>query len=228
MTSFDLYTDLTASLLNNKSFSISATEYINFYDDGTLYNAMDSLEGTWSLVDYAGEKIIKVQYATEYEFVFLHSDSVFTNAQSVKVSVLTDNKDNLLDGDSLRLSLTYGEIISDFAGGRGTEVSPYQVATAEQLNKVRDHLDKHFIQTADIDLSGYSTGEGWMPIGDRSGSNASNYSDTAFTGSYNGGNFTISNLTINRPNWGDTWAEGSDKYGLGLFGFINGSTIKNL
>ena len=35
---------------------------------------------------------------------------------------------------------------AEFAGGDGTQSNPYQVATADQLNSVRNYLDKHFIQ----------------------------------------------------------------------------------
>jgi len=104
----------------------------------------------------------------------------------------------------------------EFAGGSGTETDPYQVANAVQLNKVRNHLTSHFIQTADIDLSDYVTeggifyneGEGWEPIGD---------SSNKFQGSYDGDGYTISNLFIERP---------SENY-VGLFG-INRGSLKNI
>lgn len=105
---------------------------------------------------------------------------------------------------------------SEFAGGAGTLADPYQVATAEQLNSVRNHFDKYFIQTADIDLTsfvgvggaGYNDGKGWLPI-------RSNSSD--FTGHYNGNNKTISNLKIHRP----------DEYEVGLF-HSNYGSIENV
>ncbi|MEC1772500.1 immunoglobulin-like domain-containing protein [Schinkia azotoformans] len=72
----------------------------------------------------------------------------------------------------------------EFAGGDGTEASPYQIATADQLNNVRNHLDKHFVLLNDIDLSGYAN---WDPIGD---------SFAKFNGTFDGAGFEISNLTI--------------------------------
>ncbi len=74
---------------------------------------------------------------------------------------------------------------TEFAGGSGTTEDPFLVATAEDLNNVRNHLDAHFVQTQNIDLSGYSN---WTPIG-----TLSNH----FTGTYNGVGRKISNLTIN-------------------------------
>ncbi len=99
-----------------------------------------------------------------------------------------------------------------FAGGSGTETDPYQVATAEQLNNVRNYLDKHFIQTADIDLGvePYNTGAGWEPIGNDL---------SPFTGTFDGKGNTISKLTINRS---------TTNY-VGLFGFTGvEAEIKNV
>ena len=88
----------------------------------------------------------------------------------------------------------------EFAGGDGSVDNPFLVANADQLNNVRNHLDKHFMQTHDINLSGYSTGEGWEPIGDNS---------NPFTGTYDGNEFSINNLFIDRND-----------YYSGLFGYI--------
>lgn len=98
-----------------------------------------------------------------------------------------------------------------FPGGIGTLNDPYHVGTADELDNVRYHADKHFIQIANIDLSGYDAdGSGWMPIG--------NYS-TSFTGSYNGNEYIISNLFIDR---------GTANY-IGLFGITaSGSRIENV
>ncbi|MGM0589963.1 MAG: cadherin domain-containing protein [Bacteroidota bacterium] len=76
-----------------------------------------------------------------------------------------------------------------FPNGDGTQANPYEVATAEQLSAIRHYLDKHFIQTADIDLdvAPYNTGEGWEPF------------NSIFTGSYDGNGHTIDNLFMDRP-----------------------------
>lgn len=82
------------------------------------------------------------------------------------------------------------------------------VSTAEDLDKVRNDLSGKYIQTADIDLSNYSTGEGWEPIG-----TATN----KFKGEFDGGKFEIKNLTINRPTTSQ-----------GLFGVIHEAEITNV
>lgn len=101
-------------------------------------------------------------------------------------------------------------VYAQFAGGDGSPGSPYQVTNAAQLNSVRDNMSSHFIQTADIDLNvaPYNTGSGWAPIGN---------SSTVFTGYYDGGGHTISNLFVYLD----------DGY-AGLFGRISGATITKL
>ena len=98
-----------------------------------------------------------------------------------------------------------------FAGGSGTQGDPYLVATAAQLDNVRNHMESHFKQVAHINLgvSPWNTGGGWQPIGTNV---------DQFKGSYDGGNFAIRNLTINSPN-----AERQ-----GLFGYVNNATLANI
>ena len=106
-----------------------------------------------------------------------------------------------------------------FNGGDGSPGNPYQVATAADLNDVRDHLGAHFVQTADIDLGdpAWSSGEGWLPIGTaRVGIIDANYAP--FTGTYDGGGFEISNLTLNRQT--------SDIQGL--FGVTDSAVVRNV
>ncbi|MFA7710395.1 MAG: GLUG motif-containing protein [Candidatus Neomarinimicrobiota bacterium] len=100
-----------------------------------------------------------------------------------------------------------------FAGGSGTAEDPYLVATAAQLDSVRHYLTAYFKQTADIDLnvSPYSEGEGWEPIG-------TSYMSAYFTGTYDGDGHEIAGLYINRPSRANT----------GLFGNTSGAKILNL
>lgn len=102
-----------------------------------------------------------------------------------------------------------------FAGGDGSESNPYLVATPEQLNEVRNHLDAYFIQINDIDLTEataeggmfYNGGDGWEPIG-------TDYY-TSFEGSYDGGGHRIIGLKSKQSYYG------------GLFG-INKGIVQNL
>lgn len=76
-----------------------------------------------------------------------------------------------------------------FAGGNGSLNDPYQIATAQQLDGVRYHLDSNFVLIDDIDLSEY---ENWEPIG--------GYVDVepgdGLRGTFDGQGHTISNLKM--------------------------------
>lgn len=89
----------------------------------------------------------------------------------------------------------------DFAGGEGTQSDPYLVKTALQLYTVRDYPAAYFRQEKDIDLTMFSTGKGWEPIG---------CDDNKFSGEYDGNGYVIRELVINRP----------DEYFIGLFGVL--------
>jgi len=95
------------------------------------------------------------------------------------------------------------------SGHAGTQVDPCTVSTASELDDVRNNLSFYYQQTANIDLSSYNTGSGWNPIGS---------SAHHFTGSFDGGVYTISNLFINRPSTND----------VGLFGYTDGATLNNI
>ena len=96
----------------------------------------------------------------------------------------------------------------NFGGGDGTELTPYLVEDAYDLNAVRNNLSAHYKQTADIDLNIYSTGEGWIPIGQNT---------IEFTGVYDGDGYNIVNL----------WSDSLAGYG-GLFGKADGAKFKNI
>ncbi|WP_411883172.1 YDG domain-containing protein [Polaromonas sp. YR568] len=99
-------------------------------------------------------------------------------------------------------------------GGDGSSATPYQLADAYGLQGAGSAgmLGKSYTLANNIDASGTSLwngGEGFKPIGDDT---------TAFTGSFDGGNHLVSNLTINRP---------FTDY-VGLFGSTSGSVIRNV
>jgi len=101
-----------------------------------------------------------------------------------------------------------------FAGGDGSEESPFLISEATHLNNVRNYLgesnsSKYFKQTANISLAAYTN---WIPIG----SLGSPVYYSSFYGTYDGDGYQINNLIINRT---------SD---IGLFGVIKGAVIKNV
>jgi hypothetical protein len=86
--------------------------------------------------------------------------------------------------------------------GEGTASVPYRIENIENLlwiTRSNDRWDKHYIQTADIDISSIYKSINWTPIGNTT---------TKFTGSYDGQGHTIDGLYVNLPSVA----------GVGLFG----------
>lgn len=73
-----------------------------------------------------------------------------------------------------------------FGGGNGEVGTPFLVEDAADLDAVRNDLSAHYLQTDDIDASGFSP---WNPI-------SPGWNAEAFHGVYDGGGYTISNITI--------------------------------
>lgn len=96
-----------------------------------------------------------------------------------------------------------------FAGGNGTEASPFLIEDVEDLNAIRYHLTSSFrlISNINLNIAPYNEGLGWNPINE-------------FAGTLDGDGYIISNLYINRPN--------NDN--IGFFGSINNKpfNIKNI
>ncbi|MCR9103311.1 MAG: hypothetical protein NXI25_25405, partial [bacterium] len=128
------------------------------------------------------------------------------------------------DGTDGILSYTY-------SGGAGTQVDPYQIATAADLialSSISGDWDKHFIQTADINFGSDETAVDWDNDGSADGMGTEGFSPignptTKFTGSYDGNEKTISNLFINRSSllnpvglFGGTELSGAGIADLGL------------
>jgi hypothetical protein len=106
----------------------------------------------------------------------------------------------------------------DFGGGTGTENDPYIIVTAQQLNNIRDNLDKHFKQIKNIDLNDLKSKLGtpvanWEPVG-----RDFPVSPGPFTGSYNGMGFEIQNMVVLSEVDGYT----------GFFGLVSEASITNI
>jgi uncharacterized repeat protein (TIGR02543 family) len=96
-----------------------------------------------------------------------------------------------------------------FTGVTPGVVNIISVGELAAINASSANLAKHYRLMENINLSGYSSGTGWTPIGT---------SATPFTGIFDGNNKTISGLTINDP---------LNDY-VGLFGYISGAEITDL
>ncbi len=94
--------------------------------------------------------------------------------------------------------------LTKFAGGEGTKENPYVVNTFGDLQQIANSPRAHYVQGRSIDMGQYS--QLWTPI-------------DGFSGSYNGKNYSIENMTISAPQ----------SYYIGLFGNLEaGANIHDL
>jgi len=99
--------------------------------------------------------------------------------------------------------------------GDGSIGNPYQLDSIAELFWITQHADqwdKHYIQTGNIDATNTASlygGKGMIPIGNTT---------TRFTGTYDGHNYTINALVINRP----------DEDYVGLFGYARTAELTRI
>jgi len=107
---------------------------------------------------------------------------------------------------------------AQFSGGSGTSNDPYVITTVAHLKTLADSVNAgirkydtaHYELGNDIDLSVYSSGSGWIPIG----INAT----YIFRGVFDGKNKKITNLYISDYS----------RSNAGVFGRVAGGVVKNL
>lgn len=95
--------------------------------------------------------------------------------------------------------------------GDGTETNPYEITTAEELQAMNHDLESHYVLENDINARSteeWNNGGGFEPIGDN---------DQPFRGTFDGQGYTVTGITINRPN---------DRY-VAPFG-VNAGTIEDV
>ena len=184
-----------------------------------LYHIENGTPVLMTRVASAADFAIHNQYVYDAETgvvtIYVASFSVFT---AVKTTA------DIWDGEA---------VAEGFASGTGTEEDPYIIDTAAQLVYFRNQVDagvtfegQYVKLTKDIDLDGKL----FDPIG--FGYTYNKDSETAFMGTFDGGNHTIYNLYQN--GWDlDTDKTNYSTYtystaGGGLFASIENATIKNL
>jgi len=100
------------------------------------------------------------------------------------------------------LSLSNGSITGfatiqiDWTGG-GTKADPYQISNCIELQNMTENLSSHFILVNNINCSDTTN---WNPTGPYTGFIPIGDSENNFEGNFNGQNYTINKLHINRPN----------------------------
>ena len=122
------------------------------------------------------------------------------------------------------------DVLQKYSGGSGTSNDPYKIASIDdliELSNTSGDWSKHFIQTADIAFNSDQTLVDWDGDGtadwdaeDQKGFSPIGNSNTDFTGFYDGQNYKINNLYIDRPN----------ETNVGLFSIVSSYEvgIKNL
>ncbi|WP_440767153.1 carboxypeptidase regulatory-like domain-containing protein [Natronorubrum sp. DTA7] len=152
----------------------------------------------------------------ESETVTLEWDTVEGDDGEGTVSVATTH-------ESVDASVTIEPL---YAGGNGMANTPYEIETWYHLDNVRENLDSDFVLNNGLNESteGYDEvasrsahgGDGFEPIARDTDSVEPGYQGTPFTGTFDGGGHTISDLSVNR---------GSTDY-VGLFGYTEtGSSV---
>ncbi|MFA6729188.1 MAG: T9SS type A sorting domain-containing protein [Prevotella sp.] len=118
----------------------------------------------------------------------------------------------------------------NFSGGSGAQNNPYLISTVEDLKELstyvmsdtndplttseRNTYNKYFKMTRNIDMNGVTD---FIPIGGWANSTGNSFS-RSFAGHFDGGNFEIRNLVIEKDS--NTL--------VGLFGLVVAGSIKNL
>lgn len=144
--------------------------------------------------------------------------SVDRDAKSITLRTTTDGLGIIplliTATDNAGHSCTYELTLrTPYSGGDGTEANPYKISSADELaslselvNGGQNYEGKYFKLTEDIDLKGRE----WKPIGKE-------YGDGSFSGSFDGGGHSISNMNVNDIDNG------------GLFGTVKkASVIQNI
>ncbi|MEM4182060.1 MAG: hypothetical protein QXX68_02835 [Candidatus Pacearchaeota archaeon] len=104
-----------------------------------------------------------------------------------------------------------------FAGGSGTLEDPYQISNCSQLQNMKFNLSAYYVLGNDVDCSetiNWNEGLGFEPIG-----NETNH----FRGSFDGRNFTINGLYINRTNLNYVGLFGYSSGNISNVGLVNGN-----
>ena len=101
-----------------------------------------------------------------------------------------------------------------FAGGDGSIGNPWQIADVNDLQAMNQNLNDHYILINDINASETSTwnaGSGFLPVGYDEDLMAGGWQGGRFNGTFNGADYSITGLYINRP----------ELDGVGLFGITD-------
>ena len=156
---------------------------------------MESLNAINSEANSILEEIVRINNNATFNGIRLFGKSAEVNLEDLNSATPQLNSMGLLE-EVERLDTTSMTPLSSVDSTLRISSGTYSISTPEELAKLSEMVNAGlvasgtFVLANDIDLSGYQSGEGWIPIG-----NSSN----KFQGHFNGNGYTISNLFINRP-----------------------------
>lgn len=213
------------------TFTLSTTDTVAKYDEDT--KALTKADSAAAFANYL--KNITSVSVNGKAYAASGRGAVEIIREDGSIDLNAASGDNAIFGTAgnytIAVSATgYPELTFELTVAAGdSEALPIEINSVEGLVNVKNNLSAHYKLTADLDLaSTKKTGirlqeaTAWDPIGTfvpAEGSETGEDPDPAyaFTGTFDGNNHTISNLTVR----GDT--------AVGLFGCVGeGGTIKNL
>lgn len=185
-----------------------SNEFIDFNDSTPPEVVLTSAHVTSSNIILNWDEPTPVTYSA---VIINCTDGTTTTEQTVARGITGTNNVTISFNGSAERTITLTAIYST---GPRSKTSVFRVIpdgtalhfiyTPAQLDAVPNNSSDYWIVMNDLDLSGYSSGTGWTPI-------------TTFSGTFDGNGYTISNLTINKP----------DADYQGLFGTVANATIRN-
>lgn len=184
--------------------SLSLNPYLFDTDNDLdyIYIAKKSRNDGTSKID----NVLEVAHGDGTIFKSFHGDNDYS-ISSPAVIAMTESSNKLLlsymGDDDYKIDFYDLPFIKFEKGGDGSESNPYQIASAGDLNEIRNNPAAHYEIVNDIDMQ---AAKDWVPIDD-------------FTGTLEGNNHSISNLHIN-----------TNEYNTGLFCNISGDStfVKNV
>ncbi|MFV1883882.1 MAG: GLUG motif-containing protein [Balneola sp.] len=143
----------------------------------------------------------------------------FTEGSGLSIADISDNglTANHADNTKTNVASWVAGKVPSFLSGSGTPGDRYQIYTLNELQAMNEFLDAHYVLMNDInasETSGWNSSAGFDPVGEGV--------TPFFSGTFEGQNFTIDSLYINR---------GFEDY-VALFGYVTGTVasvrLKNM
>ena len=205
-------TEVVNNLTFYAVFSSAPRPYtVKFINEGKVFGS----EQTLSYGSYvrAPEAIPEKEDSNVYYYTFLHwSDTEGGSAYDFTDCTVIGNMTFYAVYKATDKSAWTGKVADSFHSGYGTKALPYIIKTADQFalfakvinEQTEGYTDAYYALGNNINLGGNT----WVPIGITK--------EKPFSANFDGRGYTVSNFSLSESDY------------IGLFGFVQGGTIKNL